>query len=309
MFVVAAFYKFVTLDSCAAHQAKLTELAQKHEIFGTILLANEGINGTVCGTRAAIDALGAYFNSHKEFNKLVYKESFSNRNPFLRRHIKVKPEIVTLGQPCANPLQKAGVHVTAHQWNALLDDPSVVVIDVRNRYETALGMFKGAIDPQTSTFKEFPDFVRRHLNPKTHKRIAMSCTGGIRCEKASAFLLTSGFEHVYQLDGGVLQYLEDMPKDHSKWQGECFVFDHRVAVDHNLKPGLYSMCFGCRMPLSAQDKLSPDYVPEVKCPHCSNEMSEQRQTKKRIRAQQMAHAERLGKAHLGHNAMLQPKRA
>lgn len=303
MLVVAAFYRFVTLDSCREVKSTLEQIARTHDIYGTILLAHEGINGTVCGTRAAIDVLRNYFRAHASFKDLTYKESLAEKNPFIRRHIKIKKEIVTFDQPKADPRRKTGHHVNAQQWNDLLADPSVVVLDVRNRYETALGTFKGALDPNIETFKDFPDFVKNQLDPSVHKRIAMSCTGGIRCEKASAYMMELGFSEVYQLDGGVLQYLEDMPQNKSLWQGECFVFDHRVAVDHNLKPGSYSMCFSCRAPLSASDKLSPLFVEDVACPHCHEQLTEKKRKANIDRKVQIARARSVGKSHLGSHAM------
>lgn len=291
MLVVAAFYRFVTLSSCKEIKTKLEQIAHAHDIYGTILLAQEGINGTVCGTRQAIDSLKDYFYEQECFKGITYKESFVDKNPFIRRHIKIKKEIVAFEQPQADPGRQTGHHVNAHQWNELLNDPSVVVIDVRNRYETALGTFTGAIDPNIDTFKQFSDFVKNNLNPSVHKRIAMSCTGGIRCEKASSYMIEAGFTEVYQLGGGILQYLEDVPQHESLWRGECFVFDHRVTVGHDLKPGTYSMCFGCRAPLSAHDKRSPMFIDDVACPKCYDQLTEKKRKAKEDRKAQMKRAQ------------------
>ncbi len=283
MLIVAAFYRFFRMTNARQVQAGLKELFATSDIFGTILLAEEGINGTVCGSRENIDRLRAYFVFNDLFVDMEYKESFTTENPFIRRHIKIKKEIVTIGVPGLDTVATAGRHVDSHEWNNLLADPAVFVIDVRNRYETALGGFVGAHDPELDSFKEFPAFVANNLDPIIHKRIAMSCTGGIRCEKASAYLAQCGFAEVYQLKGGILKYLEDTPKERSKWRGECFVFDHRVTVDHDLNAGSYTMCFSCRTPLSDEDKKSPDYIEAVACANCKDRVPAAKQSGKKIR--------------------------
>jgi|SRR5579871_2225914 len=303
MLVVATFYRFVILSSLEAIKAELEQIANNHDIYGTIIIAEEGINGTVCGTRHAIDSLKSYFSQQELLRDLKYKESNAPENPFLRRHIKIKREIVSFGQPQIDPRAKTGTHVNAVQWNDLLNDPSVIVLDVRNRYETAIGSFSGAVDPEMKTFKDFPRFVQTNLNPAIHKRIAMSCTGGIRCEKASAYMLQVGFAEVYQLDGGILQYLADTTEAESLWRGECFVFDHRVAVGHDHKPGTYSMCYGCREPLSDDDRLSSMYIEEVACPKCYPLLTFERRYNKENRKAQIRRAQALGKIHLGRHAM------
>lgn len=299
MLVVAAFYRFFQLNNPRVVRDELEELFSTSDIYGTILLAKEGINGTVCGSREHIDRLRRYFSSDERMDGMEYKESSAATNPFLRRHIKIKKEIVTMGKPNGDEIFNVGRHVDAREWDALLSDPSVFVLDVRNRYETAIGKFSGAHDPGLDNFSEFPDYVARNLDKTVHKRIAMSCTGGIRCEKASAYLVQAGFEEVYQLNGGVLRYLEDTPKEQSKWQGECFVFDHRVAVDHDLQPGSYTMCFNCRYPLNVDDKKSEKYVEAVACAHCHESVSEKKRRARVERHKQIQLASARGEKHLG----------
>jgi len=266
--VVVAFYKFVQLPDCADLQSPLLTYCHEQNIKGTILLATEGINGTIAGSRNAIDAILAYLRSDSRLADLELKESFAEVPPFDRMKVRLKKEIVTLGLPEIDPNQQVGTYVSPKDWNALVSDPSVVVIDTRNSYEVDIGTFKGAQNPQTDSFRQFPDYVQTHLDPTQHKRVALFCTGGIRCEKASSFMLAKGFQEVYHLRGGILKYLEEVPAEDSLWQGECFVFDQRVAVQHGLDPGSYDMCHSCGYPIKAVDKTSPLSHPAVICPHC-----------------------------------------
>jgi|SRR5579871_1590248 len=236
MNVIAALYKFVRIADTAALKDALTFLLKGENIKGTIIVAQEGINGTVAGTRLAIDQLKSYLAKDERFLGMEYKESFAPICPFKRLKVKIKQEIVTLGCEGIDPVDDAGVLVDAQQWNALLSDPEVTIIDVRNDFEVALGSFENAVNPNTKNFGEFPRFVDKHLSPSTNKKIAMACTGGIRCEKASSYLKQVGFQTVYQLKGGILQYLRDTPKEESKWRGQCFVFDERIALNHDLAP-------------------------------------------------------------------------
>ena len=257
---VTAFYKFVTISDPPVLREELLDVARAEEIKGTILVAPEGINGTVAGPDAGIRSLLAHLRSDARFSDLVSKESYVDAPPFGRLKVRLKQEIVTLRRPEADPTKQVGRYVKPEHWNALLADPDVVLVDTRNAYEVAIGTFKDAVDPETRTFGEFPEFVATHLDPEKHKRIAMFCTGGIRCEKASAYLLSQGFPEVYHLEGGILKYLETVPPDESLWQGECFVFDERVALDHGVTPGSHVMCRACGAPVAEgeQERHSAD---------------------------------------------------
>jgi UPF0176 protein len=298
-FVVAALYKFAQLPDYRSLQRGLLDFCLAHEIKGTLLLAEEGINGTVAGRREAIDALIAYLKSDTRLADLEHKESFDDENPFYRMKVRLKKEIVTLGVPGIDPNKVVGTYVAPEDWNALISDPDVVLIDTRNDYEYDIGTFKGALDPRTTTFREFPEFVAKNLDPAKHKKVAMFCTGGIRCEKASAFMLQQGFEAVYHLQGGILKYLENVPEQESLWQGECFVFDQRVAVKHGLEVGEYDQCHACRHPLSPEDMQSPQYVAGISCPHCHDKLSEEKRASVTERQKQMALARMRGEVHLG----------
>jgi len=300
--VITALYKFVTLDDYQAIREPLQSFCQAQGIKGTLLLANEGINGTVAGSRAAMDELLAYLKADKRLADVEYKESFAAENPFYRMKVKLKREIVTLGVEGIDPNQTVGTYVKPKDWNALISDPDVVLVDTRNDYEVEIGTFKGALDPDTETFREFPEYVHNNLDPKKNKKVAMFCTGGIRCEKASAYMLKQGYEEVYHLQGGILKYLEEVPQDESLWQGECFVFDNRVSVDHSLEQGHYDMCHACRRPISEQDKQSPDYEAGVSCHHCINEKSAEDRARFAQRQQQIQLAAEQGQHHIGLSA-------
>lgn len=285
--VVATFYKFVRLADAAVLRQPLLDLCQFHQIKGTILLAMEGINGTIAGNRAAIDAVLAFLRADPRLADLEHKESSSQDFPFDRMKVRLKQEIVTLGVPAADPSQQVGTYVSPEEWNALIADPEVLVIDTRNQYEVAIGSFQGAVNPHTHSFREFPDYVRNHLDPAQHKKIAMFCTGGIRCEKASAFMLHQGFEQVYHLKGGILKYLEQVPIEASLWQGECFVFDQRVALQQGLEPGSHEMCRSCGRPITAADKASPLYEDGICCPACYDDLTPEKRSRQQERQRQL----------------------
>jgi UPF0176 protein len=266
--VIAAFYKFVTLDDYRDRRQPLLNLCHHHHIKGTILLAAEGINGTISGTRSGIDAMLANLKADPQFADLAHKESIATKSPFDRLKVRLKQEIVTFGIPTIDPTNLVGTYVKPQDWNALIANPDVLVIDTRNQYEVEIGTFAGAIDPHTDSFTEFPAYVAAHLDPQQHKQIAMFCTGGIRCEKATSYLLSQGFERVYHLEGGILKYLEEIPAAQSQWEGECFVFDDRVAVTHGLSAGTHQLCWGCGNPISPADRTSPHYEPGICCPRC-----------------------------------------
>lgn len=297
--VVAALYKFASLPDYKAMQAPLLALCNQHGIKGTLLLAQEGINGTVAGSRAGIDTLMQYLRTDSRLRDIEHKESHADEMPFYRMKVRLKKEIVTLGVPGIDPNKKVGTYVPPEQWNSLISDPEVVVVDTRNAYEYEIGTFRGAIDPHTETFREFPEFVSQHLDPIKHKKVAMFCTGGIRCEKASAYMLEQGFEEVYHLQGGILKYLEKVPAEESLWEGECFVFDQRVAVKQGLEIGDYDLCHACRHPVSPEDKLLPAYVEGVSCPHCHATLTEEKRRSAAERQKQVELALQRGDMHIG----------
>ena len=284
--VVATFYKFVKLLDAAEKQSPLLLQCQSQGVKGTILLAEEGINGTIAGSRAAIDAVLSFLRSDPRLADLEHKESFAAVQPFDRIKVRLKAEIVTIGVPEADPNAQVGTYIDPHDWNAVISDPNVTVIDTRNEYEVSIGSFQGADNPHTRSFRQFPDYVRTHLDPAKQKKVALFCTGGIRCEKASAFMLAQGFETVYHLKGGILKYLEEVPTDESLWQGECFVFDQRVAVQHGLEAGTHEMCRSCGHPISEADKASPAYEDGIACSYCINSLTEDKRSRQAARHQQ-----------------------
>lgn len=288
--VVVALYKFVTLEDFEALREPLLDTMNEHGVKGTLLLALEGINGTVAGTRDGTTALLEWLRRDARLSELDWKESFCEEMPFYRTKVKLKKEIVTIGQPGISPNERVGTYVEAKDWNALISDPEVLLIDTRNDYEVSIGTFEGAIDPQTKTFREFPEYVRQQFDPQKHKKVAMFCTGGIRCEKASSFMLKEGFDEVYHLKGGILKYLEEVPAEESKWQGECFVFDNRVTVRHDLAPGSFDQCHACRHPVSAEDMASTQFEQGISCPHCYGSLPEKtrRRAEERQRQIQLA---------------------
>ena len=297
--VVCALYKFVTLTDYQSLHQPLSEAMHRLQIRGTLLLAHEGINGTVAGSRESIDNLLDWLRNDPRLSDLTTKESFTDQQPFKRTRVKLKKEIVTMGVRNIDPNLSAGTYVKPQDWNRLISDPEVVVVDTRNDYEVQVGTFRHATNPETATFREFPEYADKHLDPARHKKVAMFCTGGIRCEKSTAYLKQKGFEQVYHLQGGILKYLEDVPETESLWEGECFVFDDRVTVNHQLKQGQYDQCHACRLPITEEDKASPFYEQGVSCPHCHNKHSSQQKQRFKEREKQMQLAKARGEAHIG----------
>lgn len=285
-FVVAAFYRFVGMGDIQGLREVLQQRCEDLGICGTILLAAEGINGTIAGERAGIEGIFEFLRSRPGLEGLGYRESMAQERPFSRLKVKVKREIVTLGQPMADPTQQVGTYVSPQDWNAIVDDPDVIVIDTRNDYEVGIGSFVGAVNPGTRSFREFPAFAVENLDPEKQPKVAMFCTGGIRCEKASAYLLSQGFEEVYHLQGGILSYLEQVPEEESRWEGECYVFDERVSVVHGLAEGTYDACTSCGHPLSEADCQSQDYVAGLHCPHCVGNLTEDQRSRFQMRLEQ-----------------------
>lgn len=300
--IVCAMYKFVALENYQDLRTPLYEVMISNSIKGTLLLAQEGINGTVSGSREGIDNLVNWLNTDARINPISCKESLHEEQPFYRTKVKLKNEIVTMGVEGINPRQTVGTYVKPSQWNKLISDPDVTVIDTRNDYEIEIGTFEHAINPHTETFREFPKYVKSELDPKQHKKVAMFCTGGIRCEKSTAYLKEQGFEEVYHLEGGILKYLEDIPKEQSLWKGDCFVFDNRVAVNHDLEKSHYDQCYACRLPITAEDKTSPQYEAGVSCPHCFGKHSDDQLARFREREKQVQLAKERNEVHVGSEA-------
>ena len=298
MYVVAALYKFVALPDYVALRDALYQHLVLNKVKGTLLLAEEGINGTICGTREGIDAVRQWLDADGRFGGLSYKESFADEPAFYRTKVKLKTEIVTMGVPGVNPQHIVGTYVKGDDWNRLIEDPDTILIDTRNDYEVAIGTFKNAVNPNTTSFREFPQWAADNLDKTKHKKVAMFCTGGIRCEKSTAYLKEQGFDEVYHLDGGILKYLEEMPEDNSLWQGECFVFDQRVAVKHGLEQGSYDQCYACRMPLSQADMQSDKYMKGISCPHCHDQLSDEQKASFAERQKQIELAKQRGEQHI-----------
>lgn len=303
--VVCALYRFVTLDNYQEIQAPLLKIMQDNNIKGTLLLAQEGINGTVAGSRDEINTLIDWLKSDPRLNKLTTKESFTQENPFYRTKVKLKKEIVTMGIEGIDPKKTAGSYVKAKDWNALISDPDVLLVDTRNAYEISIGTFKNAVDPKTTNFREFPQYVKDNLDPAVNKKVAMFCTGGIRCEKSTAYLKEQGFDEVYHLEGGVLKYLEEVPEEESLWQGECFVFDNRVSVNHQLEKGQYDQCHGCRLPITEDDKKSDKYQEGVCCHQCHEQLTTEQKQRFAQREKQVGLAKQRGQIHIGNDAVAQ----
>ncbi|MGF1513340.1 MAG: rhodanese-related sulfurtransferase [Elainellaceae cyanobacterium] len=266
--LIATFYKFVPLSDYAEQQRELLALCVAHEVKGTILLAEEGINGTIAGSPANVHAVLAHLRSDSRLRDLECKEATTSAPPFERMKVRLKAELVPLGVEDIDPVHEVGTYVSPERWNELIQDPEVVLIDTRNDYEVAIGTFQGAVNPSLKSFREFPDYAEQHLDPSQHRKVAMFCTGGIRCEKATAYLRRQGFDQVYHLKGGILAYLRAVPSMESLWNGECFVFDQRVAVAHGLEAGTHVLCYACGNPVSPEDQASVEYQPAVSCPHC-----------------------------------------
>ena len=288
--VIATFYKFVHLEDCIKLKQPLLEYCKQQEIKGTILLATEGINGSIAGDRNSIDAILAWLRKDTRLADLEHKESWAESQPFKRIKVKIKQEIVSLGKPNINPSQQVGMYIKPSDWNHIISDPETLVIDTRNQYEVDIGTFQGAVNPQTESFRQFTEYADQNLDPQKHSKVAMFCTGGIRCEKASSYLLSQGFKQVYHLKGGILKYIEEIPTEESLWQGECFVFDERVTVKQGLAPGSYNLCYACGHPLSPADLTSPYYEEDISCPHCYQQLTPEKKArqleKQRQRKQQ-----------------------
>jgi UPF0176 protein len=297
---VAAFYRFLDLEDPQAFRDSLLPRCLDADLSGTILLAREGINGTLSGDETSLRQILEYIENRLELDTPIdARWSEATEAPFRRMRVKIKPEIVTLGRPDILPHRKTGKHVSPTAWNALLEDPDVLVVDTRNHYEVDVGSFPRALDPGTDSFREFPDFARTLADSDRDRPLAMFCTGGIRCEKATALMLELGFRDVYHLDGGILNYLASVPEEENRWSGECFVFDTRVAVDRNLAEGGYVQCHACRRPLSTADLESPDYREGVSCPRCIHETDDDKRKRLEERARQVRLARDRGVDHIG----------
>ena len=302
-YLTTAMYHFVSLPHYKKLREPLLNFCVSQSIKGTLLLADEGINGTLAGSEKSVLELLHYLKNDPifggSFKNIAHKESWSDKHPFYRMKVKLKKEIVTLGVPGVSPTKMVGRYVKPQDWNSIISDPEVVLIDTRNDYEYAIGTFKNAINPKTMTFREFPEYVKIHFDPKKHKKVAMFCTGGIRCEKASSFMLSEGFDEVYHLEGGILKYLEEVKPEISLWEGECFVFDQRVAIKHGLEVGEYDQCYACRYPLSKDDMNNVKYTPGISCPHCFNNHTPEKLKSLTERQRQVILARERGKNHIG----------
>ena len=299
---VAAFYHFVKLDDYKDIQTRLLKQCLMENILGTVLLAKEGINGTVAGSDESIINILNYIRSDNRLLNLVDKVSYAEKPPFLRMKVRLKQEIVTMGVPGINPANVVGTYVKPADWNNLISDPDVVVVDTRNEYEVEIGSFRNSVNPKTTSFREFPEWVNKNEPLLRSKKIAMFCTGGIRCEKSTAYLKEKGFKEVYHLEGGILKYLEETSQERSLWNGECFVFDERVSVGHNLVGGSYDLCHACRHAISTKDKASPLFEVGVSCPKCFRNTSIDQKKRFTERQKQMDLAEARNQVHIGSKA-------
>ena len=302
---IAALYRFVELGDYETLKAPLLAQMQELTVFGTLLLAREGINGTVAGSPDDLATLLDWLQSapiwQGRLAGIEVKLAHTDSMPFARCKVKLKNEIVTMGITDIDPNKSVGTYVKPQDWNSLISDPEVLTIDTRNEYEVKIGSFKDAVNPHTTNFREFPDYAKREIDPQKHKKVAMYCTGGIRCEKSTAYMKSLGFDEVYHLQGGILKYLAEVPNEESLWQGECFVFDERVAVNQNLEPGSYSQCHACRMPLNAEELLHEQDVPGKSCPYCFDKTSPEQRARYRERQKQIGLAKQRGEQHIGHN--------
>ena len=301
--IVAAFYKFIHLSEPVGLQRDLQKTCEAADILGTILVAPEGINGTVCASHEGMSALMAYFADSAYFSDIQPKYSFAEEPAFYRMKVRLKQEIVTMGQPDIDPENSVGTYVPPQDWNSLIGAPDTLVIDTRNSYEVAVGTFENAVDPQTASFRDFPAWIENYMadlpENERPKNIAMFCTGGIRCEKATSYLRARGYENVFHLEGGILKYLETVAAEDSAWRGECFVFDQRVSVKHGLAPGAYDQCHACRMPLTAEEKQLASFEHGVSCLHCIDTHNEADRARFRERQKQMRLSKERGQAHIG----------
>ena len=297
--VISALYHFVILEDYVSLRQPLLELMLKNNIKGTLLLAHEGINGTVAGSQSSIDALLNWFKQDSRLADVRQKVSYDDEMPFYRTRVKLKKEIVTMGVEGIDPNHVVGTYVKPEDWNALITDPDVTLIDTRNDYEVGIGTFENAHNPNTETFREFPDYVKKSMDPSKQKKVAMFCTGGIRCEKSTAYLKEQGFDEVYHLQGGILKYLETVPENESLWQGECFVFDNRVSVTHSLEKGQYDQCHACRLPITEEDKQSDKYIQGVSCHNCYDKKTDEQRKRFMQREKQVQLAKARGEEHIG----------
>ena len=304
MHAICALYKFTRLDDFEEIQLPLRSFLDSLSVKGTLLLAREGINGTISGTKVSLEKVLDYLQSDPRFLDLEFKFSYSKKIPFKRLKVKLKKEIVTMGLTEIDPTHSAGTYVKPKDWNELINDPDVVLIDTRNNYEYEIGSFKGAINPNTETFREFPSFTKNTLEQYREKKIAMFCTGGIRCEKSTAYLKSEGFKNVFHLQGGILKYLEEVNEDESLWEGECFVFDDRVAVKHNLEQGQYDQCHACRFPITEEDTMHPHYEKGASCPRCFGTKNSSQMSRYREREKQVKLAKQRGEEHIGDDAIV-----
>jgi UPF0176 protein len=307
-YVTCALYKFVALPNYGSIRHPLLKIMTDNQVFGTLLLASEGINGTISGTRASIDTVLHWLAQQPGLDNIDTKESIDDNIPFYRTKVKLKKEIVTMGVEGIDPNQVVGTYVKPADWNALISDPDVLVVDTRNNYEVEIGTFKDAVNPNTTSFREFPAWATENIEPDKTKKIAMFCTGGIRCEKSTAYMKEQGFDEVYHLEGGILKYLEEVPKEQTLWQGECFVFDNRVAVDQDLKRGSYDQCHACRMPITEQEKTLDTYQEGLSCHHCFGTLTEEQKQRFSQRQKQMELAKARGEEHIGSAAQIDTER-
>ena len=304
MHAICALYKFTRLDDFETIQLPLKGFLDSLSVKGTLLLAREGINGTISGNQASLEKVLEYLQSDSRFLGLEYKFSYSTKTPFKRLKVKLKKEIVTMGLSEIDPTHSVGTYVKPKDWNKLINDPDVVLIDTRNNYEYEIGSFKGAVNPKTETFREFPNFTKNSLENYRNKKIAMFCTGGIRCEKSTAYLKSQGYKDVFHLQGGILKYLEEVNEDESLWEGECFVFDDRVAVKHNLEQGQYDQCHACRFPITKEDTMHPHYEKGASCPRCFGTKNSNQMSRYREREKQVQLAKKRGEEHIGDDAIV-----
>jgi len=302
MITICALYKFTRLDDFEKIKKPLKKFMELLNVRGTLLLAREGINGTIAGEKTNIKEVLAYLQSDKRLADISYKYSYSVKPPFNRLKVKLKKEIVTLGISDIDPTHSSGTYVKPSDWNEFINDPEVVLIDTRNNYEYEIGSFKGAINPNTETFREFPSYTKNNLEKYRNKKIVMFCTGGIRCEKSTAYLKSEGFENVYHLQGGILKYLEEVEEAESLWDGECFVFDDRVAVKHKLELGKYDQCHACRFPITEEDKKHPHYEKGASCPRCYGTKNSSQVSRYREREKQVQLSKARGESHIGDEA-------
>ena len=303
MFKVAALYKFSEIHNPLEIQISLKKTLKELSIYGTILVGSEGINGTIASVdKENLNRALIYLRGLKGFEDLDIKFSDSKKNPFIRLKIKLKDEIVTIGDKSIDPLKTVGEYVKPEDWNSLLQEDDILLIDTRNDYEYSIGTFRDSINPKTKKFRDFPKWLKEQdftKEDKNNKKVAMFCTGGIRCEKASSLMKNEGFKKVYHLKGGVLKYFESVSKDKSLWDGECFVFDDRVSVKHDLSIGDYDMCHGCRMPITENDKKTKKYIRGVACPNCFDQTTEEQKSRYKSRQKQMELAKQRNQKHLG----------